>query len=277
MEERMNKKKLILMVFAALIIGFGFFDKPAFAGVIAESRFNTMDEGGMGCVQYLTNGVTISSSQTDTPDQSNELQFYYPKGLQGNGSSGGKCWFVTTAKTEFYIEYYIKLSSNWEWHPVIQKLVYIYTPSHNTHITTYAMNGYPGAHLIGVLTNTRNLYANDPNFYFKPGRWYKIDQYYKMNDRDVGNGIIKMWVDDVLLVDVSDVVILTSSMPAEDTGLSDFDVSPVWGGIADVNKSHDDYLWFDHFTISTDSINGNLPQFIQNGPTPNSPYNLMIK
>lgn len=273
----MNAKKCILFVFVALIIGFGFSAKYVFAGVIAETHFNTLDEGGLGCVQYLNNGVTISSSQTDTRDPSNELQFYYPKGLQGNGSSGGKCWFVSNGPlTEFYIQYYFKLSSSWQWHPVTQKLVYIYTPSHATHITTYAGSGYAGGFPpISVLTNTRNLYPNDSSFYFKPGRWYKITQHYKMNTVDKNNGVIQMWVDDVLLINVSDVLILTSSLPAGDTGLSNFDIAPVWGGIADVYKSQDDYLWFDHLTISTNPISGSVPTNIEKSP--NSPFNLLIK
>ena len=273
----MGKMKFKILVFVALIIASGFSTKFGFAGVIAESHFNSMDEGGMGCVQYLSNGVTISSSQTDTPDPSKTLQFYYPTGLQGNGSSGGKCWYAPSGPlTEFYIQYYFKMSSNWQWHPVTQKLVYIYTPSHDTHITTYAGNGYAGGFPpISVLTNTRNLYPNDSKFYFKPGRWYKITQHYKMNTVDKYNGVIQMWVDDVLIIDVSDVLILTSSLPAGDTGFSSFDIAPVWGGIADVYKSHDDYLWFDHITISTNPISGGVPG-IKEKP-PNSPYNLLIR
>lgn len=273
--EHMSKILFKILVFVICVINV-FSVKFALAGVIAESNFNSINEGGIGCLQYLPNGVTIANSQSDTHDPPNMLQFYFPKGLQGNGSSGGKCWVVTQSPlTEFYIQYYVKLGINWEWHPVNQKLLYIYTPSHNTHITTYAMTGSPGAQLIGILTNTRNLYANDPKFYFQSGRWYKIYQHYKMNTRDVPNGIVQMWVDDVLQINVNDALILTSSLPSEDTGIRDFDIAPVWGGVANVYKQHDDYIYFDHLIISTNPINAisniNLEK------SPNSPYNLQIR
>ena len=261
-----------VMTILALLYLFG---NNVYAEIYVDTRFNNLNESGMGCYQYFPNGGTIVNTQTDSPDPSNSLQINYPQGLEGNGKAGAKCWFVTKQPlTEFYIQYYIKFSSNWQWHPVNQKLIYMYTPSRSIHITTYAMSGKPGAHLIGILTNTRNLYSNDTNFYFKPGRWYKIYQHYKLNTRDIANGEIQMWVDDVLLVNVHNALILTSSLPAEDTGLKTFDIAPVWGGVADVYKNHDDYMWFDHLIISSNPING--VDVTDPGKIPNTPTYLKI-
>ena len=274
----MNRYKRIIYILLTIPTLLYLFDNSLYAEVYVDTRFNTINESGMGCYQYVQNGGTIVNTQNDSPDPTNALQIYYPQGLQGNGKAGAKCWFVTKQPlTEFYIQYYIKFSSNWQWHPVNQKLVYMYTPSRNTHVTTYAMAGKPGAHLVGILTNTRNLYSNDTNFYFKTGRWYKIYQHYKMNTRDVANGEIQMWVDDVLLVNVQNALILTSALPAGDTGIQAFDLAPVWGGVADVYKDHDDYLWFDRLQISSDPINGVVIPYSQSWKIPNSPIGLSIK
>ncbi len=44
----------------------------------------------------------------------------------------------------------------------------------------------------------------DRNF-FEPGRWYRIDQYVRVNDHGRENGHLKMWLDGRLVLDLDDV------------------------------------------------------------------------
>jgi len=271
----MNRWIYFWLFILVLTVGSIASDNKAFAVVLVDSHMNSLSESGMGCLSYVANGATITASQYEATDPSNSLQIFFPAGLQGDGSSGGKCWFVPDGPlTEFYVQFHVKVSDNWQWHPVMQKLLYIYTPSRQTHITTYMIQ--PGSHLIGVLTNTRNLYPMNPNFHFQAGRWYKITQHYKLNSpRGAANGIIQVWVDDVLQVNATDVVILTTDMPAQDIGLDQFDLASPWGGIANVKKSHDDYLWYDHFIVSTTPI-GVTSYIYPPGRIPKSPIILKI-
>ena len=73
---------------------------------------------------------------------------------------------------------------------------------------------------------------------FTRGVWHKVEIYQHQGSP----GIVRVWVDDVLAVDRSDVYTNAASLDA-------VAISGIWGGVGDV-KLQFDYMRFDRIHIS---------------------------
>lgn len=74
--------------------------------------------------------------------------------------------------------------------------------------------------------------------YFTRGVWHKVEVYQKQGQP----GIVRVWVDDVLAIDRSDV-------PTNNAPIRAVAISGIWGGVGDA-KLQVDYMRFDHIHVS---------------------------
>ncbi len=91
-----------------------------------------------------------------------------------------------------------------------------------------------------------------------PNTWYKIRQYIKLNTPGVNNGILKVWVNDVLKVNVSNILYREAGKGAVKINAAVFH-SYRGGSPNDIRfySPNNDYIQFDDFKVWKDAINGN--------------------
>jgi hypothetical protein len=100
-------------------------------------------------------------------------------------------------------------------------------------------------------------------------RWYKITAHAVMNTVGQSNGIIQVWLDDVLIINASTVKYRDANV-----GWKFFEFSPTYGGGSPPTVPSTCYLWVDSTIISTDPIGAN-PTPKTTG-IPSAPFKLNI-
>lgn len=93
----------------------------------------------------------------------------------------------------------------------------------------------------------RSLPQTDPEVKFTPGAWHRYELYLKLNDIGSSNGVFRLWFDDVLIFDYSDVQFRNAANP---NGFYGRRLDPVWGGMGGDPKTRNDFLQYDHIYIS---------------------------
>jgi hypothetical protein len=74
--------------------------------------------------------------------------------------------------------------------------------------------------------------------YFTRGVWHKVEIYQKQGQP----GMIRVWIDDALVIDRSDV-------PTRNAPIQAVAISGIWGGVGDA-KQQFDYMRFDRIHVS---------------------------
>jgi MYXO-CTERM domain-containing protein len=175
----------------------------------------------------------------------------YPVGFY-NGDYAAKCWnMIPGAPAELWVQYVVKYSSNYQFHPIDNKQTYYFTGDGDSVNNWYITTG--GSRHINVVTQTFATDRHLPNTGYDPyinaNQWYKIRAHFVMNAPGVMNGILQVWVDDGLVIDKSNVGYVSQS-----EGLREAQIAPVFGGMASEHKLVEDYQYYDHVIISTSPI-----------------------
>ncbi|MCD8542116.1 MAG: hypothetical protein LRY69_01340 [Gammaproteobacteria bacterium] len=91
-----------------------------------------------------------------------------------------------------------------------------------------------------------DYYAMSPTFYFAPGTWYTLTQEVRLNDVGLSDGYIKVWIDAVLSLSLSNLVLRRSGDLHED----DIKMDCFRGGSDSTWASPEDaYIYFDEFKL----------------------------
>jgi hypothetical protein len=226
--------------------------------------------GNWSCIDATPGHGSIINDPT-TPDPSTSLQFTFPKGM-GDAGYPAKCWNVfPAAQKEFWVQYYVKYSNNYNFHPIADKQVYF--------MTDYPGTGYRNNYFIGrwsdghiVLENQGvaggNWFSNtNYNPTLQAGRWYKITHHFKVNTIGQNNGVAEIWINDQLVMSYSNLQVIGSN----NTGISEWHISPVYGGNTGATKPSEDYQYYDLAIVSTSPISGGtLPSTAVKSPNPPS-------
>jgi hypothetical protein len=80
----------------------------------------------------------------------------------------------------------------------------------------------------------------------RAGPWQRWELQLELNTIGSANGVLKMWVDGVLVMDYRDVVFVTADYPA---GFYSYKWNPTWGGMGGT-RTRDDAIDFDHVYLS---------------------------
>jgi hypothetical protein len=271
----MKIRKIFKLTFFMFIISTTLMINSGFSKEITRNQMNSFNDpsgwdvmfwGGKGVTQIVT---------SDSPDGGSMLKYTFVEGL-GDGSEPGNVFFVSPLTlSESYIQFYHKFDTDYNWHPIANKLLYIY--SGNSNQTSACFLERYGELWFGPYANNWDgeeykVSTSRPT----KGVWYKYTIYTKMNSSPgVADGLLKIWINDVLKVNSSTVTYFTSGTSV--TGWKQFDMAPAYGGGGSSNPSVG-HAYYDDFIISTTPISENIIQIVN--PTvvsPNSPINLQIK
>ena len=221
--------------------------------LVAEASF----EGSMLPFTHEHDGADIFIDPT-APDGSRVLRFTYPPG-HPSGYSTDLAWVcLEQSVTAANVEYYFKYSENFFFHPVANKQLYVVVGEY----TDFVISAVDTIHTGGIGINTilqigcqdgnvgmtelKNPNMAD-NVNISSNSWYKVTLYFQLNKDGQRDGILKLWVDDIQIMDYTD-VLFNSGIDAN-TPFSCLKFDPVWGGVGDPKPEDTDYFYVDAVKI----------------------------
>jgi hypothetical protein len=233
------------------------------AETIETNTWDRLDEPGWSITTGGSGERPTIDSTTDTPDPANALRFLYPQGCPFNPPSscgpGKMTYYLPSDLEEFYYGHWFKFQENFQMHPVRTKLNYVFN--------NYGANGFTGNWIVGVSSSWKITFTNQiiwgigtkdyhSNTGYDPtvqrNRWYWIEVYAKMNTPGQEDGVIKVWLDDQLVMHHANIPY--RSADEADVYFGRFQHNPIWGGVSDQQVLNDQYLWMDYTVISTTPI-----------------------
>jgi len=184
---------------------------------------------------------------TDSPlGESRAFQIGYLAGHVGGG--GTEARFEIPAayqRNEIFVGYYVQVNSLWQGHNSgINKMVFLADGGASGFSAMwYEMFGSGSSPLgLYVVNQTGGspggTHENVNPVNFTRGAWHKVEIYQKQGQP----GIVRVWVDDVLAIDRSDMY--TRAAPLDAVA-----ISGIWGGVGDA-KTQFDFMRFDRIHIS---------------------------
>ena len=194
-------------------------DKPISVGTIADSRLG----------------------------ESRALQIDFPQGHAGGGGTELRFDIPSASRSnEVYVGFYVQVNSQWQGHSSgINKMLYLHDGGASFSAMWYEMFA-SGANPLDLYVVNQSgsgpsgFHENVNEVTFSRGQWHKVEIYQKQGDAN--NGIVRVWVNDVLAIDRSDV-------DTRSTPIDNVTISGIWGGVGD-SKDHADYMRFDRIRIS---------------------------
>lgn len=257
---------LVSLIFAGLFVCL-----PVKAQTIVIKEWNDTD----GWRTMWNSGPPIRAESTPgAPDPPSALKFTYPKG----GCEPGAAEYdrLSAASTpDIYVGHWIKYSTNFRWHPIGNKLDYLWVAAptgDNFFVAVW------GDQRMSMTTQTRwtdfrNWRSNtglDP--VIQSGRWYWLEWHAKMNTPGQRDGIFELWIDDQLVMRHTNVPYAPASLSKPVWG--DFKHHPLgahcgYAGYTNLGTLNEDmFLWIDLTVISTNRIG--MPGALRSDTTPPS-------
>ena len=207
-------------------------------------------------------GIDIYAD-TSAPDGNYSLRFTFPSGYT-SGYAPGIVWaWWPEPVQELWTQYYTKLSSNFFLHNITQKLTYWYIEDSQTNFFIGIIGTAHGddtgqleAELQRGNENITYRYISNTGYSttFRNDVWYKITVHTILNTNGQSNGLLRVWVDDNLVMDHPDAVYTTGS--DADKPVQSFAFAPIFGGMGPATKPATDYIYFDAVTIQTYPFKG---------------------
>lgn len=223
-------------------------NEPAGFSVITDQPWTLRsdDTASRGWVRLW--GVTkIVHDATARFSPTSVLEIEYPSGF-GGGEAPGTEAILLPGVRQVYVGIWWKPSDPWQGHNSnTNKIQYVFTRNRGSMFM--AMYGPPGGpfHLrVYPQFSSSNGTWLVPNVAQKSvalGLWHRIEWLIVYNTtHDVPNGIVRWWLDGELVGDYGDIAF-------PDEPMSEYKLSPVWGGVGDA-KAHRDWFRYDHIRIS---------------------------
>ncbi len=195
------------------------------------------------------NGTSASDPSAPASD-SKVFSVLYPQGF-GGGSAPATAFYPVDGKKNLFMGTWWKANAGWQGHESnVNKLEFIFlSENSDIYLTTYGSPGGPYELRVCLQFKTA---GGDERCWLKPnmslgvisfGDWHRIEWLIEISE-DNTKGVIKWWLDGVLVGSYSDVKFPPGATIAE------YKLSPTWGGVND-SKKQNDYFWFDEVYLST--------------------------
>jgi hypothetical protein len=209
--------------------------------------------------------ITLSPAQPD--GNTKTLRITTPAGTTSDSGQqiAGATKLIDPTENELWHQFYLYYPDEYTFHPVAEKISAFDWPSNSNHnmllVWQYGMlTMAPQLAWYGYVEFTPNS-GHGP--YQETGHWYKFVEHVVMNTAGVADGVYQLWVDDVLVMNYSNV-------PYRNTGDTEgFDAVKqllVWGGQGGgITLDADMYQYRGTTIVSTDPIGGG-------GSDTNPPY-----
>ncbi len=255
----MKRLSVFLSFIAAMCVWAG----NAQAVVLETNEWSSRTQVGW---DYNTPTVPSIENATNTPAGGGALRMQWAAGSYVTSVGGGRAEYsqLPAGLTEIYIGHWVKWSSPFDWNPVGTKIDYmtmrdIVGPGlgRDNFLTMIQNNGttFTFTQQLWQAPGTQNRYNNRSNVNIQKGQWYWLEIHARLNAVGSSNGFLEIWLDDVLIMQHSDVTYRTTN-----TTIGNFQHSPEWGGGGGtINQAQ--YIWFDHTVLSTTRIGrpGSMP------------------
>ena len=215
-----------------------------------------------------SNPTPAIDGATNTSDPSNALRFTFPAGY-GDGNAPSVASRKFTGQNEFWYGFWLKYSSNWQWHPIDNKITYGYLTDPSTNFYT----SVTGGRTLSMVsqTNWKAFVRYSSNSGYNPviaaGQWYWLEIHVRINTPGASDGLYELWLDDGLVMSHNNVAYRNSNIL-----FGQITLFPIWGGSAGAVKGQTDHVWYDYTVISTSRIG--MPS--SDKTPPSAPRNLTI-
>ncbi|PYO92350.1 MAG: hypothetical protein DMD62_13535, partial [Gemmatimonadetes bacterium] len=153
--------------------------------------------------------ITVENVAGSLLGESKGLQIGYLPGSPGGGGTEAR-WDIPSAQRryELFVGYYVQVNPQWQGHSSgINKMIFLADGGSSTFSAMwYEMHGSGSAPLSLYVVNQSGgspggMVENVTPANFTRGVWHKVEIYQKQGSP----GIVRVWVDDVLAIDRSDV------------------------------------------------------------------------
>jgi hypothetical protein len=201
---------------------------------------------------YLLYNITVDKPITVEPitgsllGENKGMQIGYLPGSPGGGGTEAR-WDIPSAQRryEIFVGYWVQVNTQWQGHSsAINKMIFLSDGgSGGFSAMWYEMFGSGSSPLSLYVVNQSGgspggFHENGAAVNFSRGVWHKVEVYQKQGSP----GIVRVWVDDALAIDRSDVI--TRNAPIDAVA-----ISGIWGGVGDA-KAQFDYMRFDRVHVS---------------------------
>ena len=240
--------------------GNDFPNEPAGFTPIFEHDCKVIPDGTNGILQpdrwrnnNWGNHLTVVSDPTAPLSGPNVLDFRYPVGLIA-GDWPAKFYLFTGGfggpeYEEFYCSLRFKfIGPDWETPPTSQKFWYV-KHGHGSGPFYSNTSKFPNG---SIQPDFGLRWANSNKVFFSSGRpikmdqWHHLEVYTKHNTIDVADGISQVWLDGVLEINNSSLLIRQTGKPAGwNRGYRNWEFTPVYGGTGYI-KTREDHFRIDH-------------------------------
>ena len=221
-------------------------EKETTADIIRQTSF----EGSWDGFSLNYGGADLYHDPT-AQDGDYSLRFTFPAGME-SGIAPDIVFTTFPAEDELYIRFYFRLSANFQWHPITQKLIYFHCGQVDFEDTNHVLTTGHWDHAVSLMTQHNKGSGSDEQVFHSgsvnqvtKNVWHKIVMHLIINTPGQHNGIAQVWFNDQLAIDQSDLMWLIS---ADHGGWNDFTFTPVFGG-AGPSVTQTMYLYFDNLII----------------------------
>ncbi len=212
--------------------GSGYFScEPDGMRLVTDYGFDALNSGGWS---YTTWDASARITQDGaSPGDANVLEFLFPEGFVGGGAPARVAApEVGDGVRELFWGFTWQASAGWTGHSSgVNKIGYGWQNGASTFgLTWYWHGGGTTASPSISLFDAGITYFHSNTEHARPieaGRWYRVEVYYRPSSSSGRrDGIVRIWVDGVLMANHVDVV----TTPGR---ISDVYFEPTWGGIGD--------------------------------------------
>jgi hypothetical protein len=250
----------------------------AYAAVLETNEWSNRTQTGWA---YNTTTVPSIDNTTNTPSEGGALRMEYPAGTYTTSKGGGRAEFtLPVGHTDMYMGHWMKWSNPYTWNPIGTKIDYLFmkdgygSTNYRDNFLLMTQNNGTLLTFTQQLVNapgTQNRYPNRGSVSFQLKRWYWFEIHARLNTVGQADGLLEIWVDDVLIMQHSDVTYRTTN-----TTMGGFQHSPEWGGGGGTIPVMQ-YFWVDHTVISTTRIGRPASTPSEDTTAPRSPILNFVK
>jgi hypothetical protein len=244
--------------YLALILALFFMPSIAHATVLLTESW---ENGWNDWAHDYGKAVIVSGGRTG-----NALRFTLNNG-DDSGNSPDIVNKFFTGVPETWGQFYVKVSSNWEWPSISDKYFFIWGPDSNACLLQMWGNTLD---FTSQVTPNFTLYGTGTAAAFTKNAWNKVTYHAITSSPGGSNGTIQVWVNDTLIIN-------SSSVPwGNGANFNQVAFEMVWGGPVGTRKNGPYYVWFDDLTIQTTPFDGGGTLTSPTSKTPGYPSKLII-
>ncbi len=217
---------------------------PAGFTTLIDEPWNELAPPNWSLASYGQNQVSIVQDQTAPRSPTSVLQFRYQGAVGGDGAGGRT--FRHSDYSSYYIAFWYKHSSNWDYHSsCYNKLLYFANNSSSGDNEGIVHDDCGELSVTQQNDISRRMYSNTGgNYTMTLGQWHFVELLMSGSTNGGANGILEWWIDGVQRGRYTDVR-WKSSGNAVFNGI---DLDPIWGG-GPQTATVAQYYWLDHLVV----------------------------